>query len=92
MVEDALDTLVKRHPVTGFWQSFYRLRNRGYQWNYKRVRRVYRKMNLNIRRKPKKLLPERAKQSLTLPTSPNQLWSIDFMSPLIIYYRFNSEV
>ncbi|MBK7345487.1 MAG: hypothetical protein IPI98_00870 [Chitinophagaceae bacterium] len=64
---------MKKHPVIGFWQSFYRLRNRGYGWNHKRVRRGYRKMNLNIRRKPKERLPERIKQPLTLPTSFNQM-------------------
>ena len=79
-VEDALEQLVTRHPAIGFWQSYYRLRNRGIPWNHKRVRRVYRQMNLNIRRKPKKRLPERVKHPLTQPTSPNQMWSIDFMS------------
>ena len=79
-VEDALDTLVQRYPAIGFWQSFHRLRNRGHWWNHKRVRRVYRNMKLNIRRKPKKRLPERIKQQLTYATSPNQMWSIDFMS------------
>ena len=37
-------------------------------------------MRLNIRRKPKKRLPESIKQPLTYATSPNQMWSIDFMS------------
>jgi len=80
IVEDALEALVHRHPAIGFWQCFHRLRIRGNSWNHKRVRRVYRKMNLNIRRKPKKRLPERVKQPLTYSTSPNQMWSIDFMS------------
>lgn len=80
VVEAALDSLVQKHPAIGFWQSFHRLRIRGHQWNHKRVRRVYRNMNLNIRRKPKKRLPERVKQPLTYSTSPNQMWSIDFMS------------
>ena len=79
-MEEALEGLVLRHPTIGFWQSYYRLRIRGYTWNHKKVRRVYRNMNLNIRRKPKKRLPERVKQPLTYTTSPNQVWSIDFMS------------
>lgn len=79
-VEEALCALVQKHPAIGFWQSFHRLRNRGHEWNHKKLRRVYRKMNLNIRRKPKKRLPERVKQSLTYTTSPNQVWSLDFMS------------
>lgn len=79
-LQDELGSLVQRHPAIGFWQCFYRLRNRGHTWNHKHVRRVYRQMNLNIRRKPKKRLPARVKQALTYTTSPNQMWSIDFMS------------
>lgn len=41
---------------------------------------MYRSMNLNIRRRSKKRLPQRTKQPLTLPTSFNQVWSMDFMS------------
>ena len=79
-VINKLQELVKKHPAIGFWQCFHRLRIRGNSWNHKKVRRIYRKMNLNIRRKPKKRLPERTKQPLTYATSPNQIWSIDFMS------------
>jgi putative transposase len=83
-IEHALTELVGKHPTIGFWQCHHRLRNRGERWNHKRVRRVYREMKLNIRRRAKKRLPERVKQPLTVPTAPNQMWSIDFMSDSLV--------
>jgi len=75
-----LNQLVYKHPSIGFWMSYYRIRKQGYQWNHKRVYRVYTAMQLNIRRRAKKRLPARAKQTLMQPDSPNQVWSVDFMS------------
>jgi putative transposase len=80
VIQDALTSVVNKHPSIGFWQSFHRLRNRGLLCNHKKVRRVYRQMKLNIRRRAKKRLPERVKQPLVIPSGPNQTWSIDFMS------------
>lgn len=84
IIEDALTALVAKHPAIGFWQSHHLLRNRGEKWNHKRVRRIYRKMNLNIGRRAKKRLPQRVKQPLTVPTAPNQVWSLDFMSDALV--------
>lgn len=84
VIQDALTAVTAKHPTIGFWQSHHRFRNRGEKWNHKRVRRVYLEMGLNIRRRSKKRLPQRVKQPLTVPTAPNQVWSIDFMSDTLV--------
>lgn len=83
-LQTALTALSTRHAAIGFWQCFYRLWNRGHWWNHKRIYRVYTDMKLNIRRRTKKRLPERVKQPLSVPTAPNQVWSIDFMSDSLV--------
>ena len=79
-VIDELNSLVAKHPAIGFWQSYYRIRNKGFVWNHKRVYRVYTDLKLNIRRRSKKRLPARVKQALYQPEKMNEVWSIDFMS------------
>jgi putative transposase len=79
-VIDELNSLVAKHPAIGFWQSYYRIRNKGFVWNHKRVYRVYTELRLNIRRRSKKRLPARIKQALYQPEVMNEVWSIDFMS------------
>lgn len=75
-----LNELVEKHPSIGFWQCYYRIRRQGFTWNHKRIYNVYTMLKLNIRRKKKKRLPARVKQTLFQPTEPNVVWSIDFMS------------
>jgi len=75
-----LQNLVEKHPSIGFWQSFHRIRRKGFGWNHKRVYRVYTSMKLNIRRRFKKRLPARTKQVLFQPEKMNQVWSLDFMT------------
>ena len=56
------------------------LRKNGYEWNHKRVYRVYCELALNLRIKPKKRLPSRNPIPLHQPEQPNDFWSMDFMS------------
>lgn len=77
---DLLNELIQQHPSIGFWQSLHRIKLKGHSINHKRLYRIYTAMKLNIRRRAKKRLPTRLKQELFKPSSPNQVWSIDFMS------------
>jgi putative transposase len=86
-VQAALRELTDKDAAIGYWQCCYRLWNKGYTWNHKRIYRVYTNMKLNIRRRAKKRLPERVKQPLTVPAAPNQTWSIDFMSDSLVNGR-----
>ncbi len=79
-VMEQLQQMVDKHPAIGFWQSYHRIRRKGFQWNHKRLYRVYTGMKFNIRRRYRKRLPQRVKQSLYQPASINEVWSIDFMS------------
>lgn len=64
----------------GFGLSFLYLRNvKGFGWNHKRVYRIYRELELNLRIKPKKRLLREAPVPLTIPAAKNQVWSMDFM-------------
>ena len=79
-----LEDLSSRYPRRGCDKFYDMLRQEGHGWNYKRVRRVYCLMRLNIRRKAKRRLPERVRQPLTLPDTHNASWSMDFMSDALV--------
>jgi putative transposase len=57
----ALNELVEKDPSLGFWKCYCRLRRKGLDCNHKRLYRVYTMLKLNIRRKPKRRIPERVK-------------------------------
>ena len=78
-----LQALAEAFPTRGFDEYFGKIRNEGFQWNRKRVLRIYRNMKLGLRRKYKKRLPTRVKQPLIQPDSINSTWSMDFMSDVL---------
>ena len=79
-IADWLIRLTHNQRNWGFGLCFLYLRNvKGYGWNHKRVYRIYRELELNLRIKPKKRLVRDKPQPLTIPLAMNQVWSMDFM-------------
>lgn len=72
--------LTENHRTWGFMLCFLHLRNvRGFRGNHKRVYRIYRELELNLRIKPRKRLVRQAPQALSQPARINEVWSMDFM-------------
>lgn len=77
-----LSTTYKRWD---FGLCFLYLRNvQGYGWNHKRVYRIYRELELNLRIKPKCRIKRDKPGALSVPDAINQVWSMDFMSDSLI--------
>lgn len=75
----AMTELAAKKSTRCFSKLFSALRRQGKPWHYKRVWRVYCLLKMNLKRKAKKRLPQRARKALAQPLSPNSCWSIDFM-------------
>jgi len=75
-----LVVLTQRHRNWGFMLCFFYLRNvKGFGWNHKRVYRIYKELELNLRIQPKKRLYREKPEPLTVPDTVNAIWSMDFM-------------
>jgi len=79
-IADWLIRLTHNQRNWGFGLCFLYLRNvKGFGWNHKRVYRIYRVLELNLRIKPKKRITREKPEPLVVPAAINQVWSIDFM-------------
>lgn len=80
VIADWLVRLTYNQKNWGFGLCFLHLRNvKGHAWNHKRVYRIYRELELNLRIKPRKRLVRERPQPLAVPEAINQVWSMDFM-------------
>ncbi len=79
-IAQSLINLCQRHRNWGFGLCFLYLRNvSGYKFNHKRVYRIYRELELNLRIKPKKRIKREKPEPLSVPKIINHTWSMDFM-------------
>lgn len=80
-IADWLLRLTTTNKRWGFGLCYLYLRNiKGYRWNHKRVYRIYRELELNLRIKPKRRIKRDKPDALAVPQQINQVWSMDFMS------------
>jgi len=80
LIADWLLRLTHNQRNWGFGLCFLYLRNvKGFPWNHKRVYRIYRELELNMRIKPKKRLKRDKPEVLSVPSTINETWSMDFM-------------
>lgn len=80
VIADWLVRLTATYRDWGFGLCFLYLRNvKGFGWNHKRVYRIYRELELNLRIKPKKRIVRARPEPLAVPEAINEVWSMDFM-------------
>ncbi len=79
-IADWLLRLTDNHRTWGFGLCYLYLRNvKGFVWNHKRVYRIYKELELNLRIKPRKRMNREKPEPLTVPQAINEVWSMDFM-------------
>ncbi len=72
--------LTAKQRNLGFDFFFLSLRNvKRFGWNHKRAYRIYRELELNLWITPKKRLTWEKPESLSVSTSINDVWTMDFM-------------
>jgi putative transposase len=80
-IADWLMRLTTAHKRWGFGLCYLYLRNvQHMNWNHKRVYRIYRELELNLRIKPRRRIKRTRPERLSVPSQSNQVWSMDFMS------------
>jgi putative transposase len=81
LIADWLVRLTSNRRTWGFGLCYLYLRNvKGFKWNHKRVYRIYKELELNLRIRPRKRLRREKPDALAVPEVPNHTWSMDFMA------------
>ena len=81
LIADYLIRLTTTHKRWGFKLCYLYLRNiKSYKFNHKRVYRIYRELELNLRIKLRRRIKRDKPEALSVPSKINQTWSMDFMA------------
>lgn len=78
-LRERLLELASERPRFGYRRLHVMLLREGWQINRKRVYRVYRELNLAVRRKKRKRVAQANRLPRVVPIAPDIQWSLDFM-------------
>ena len=85
LIANLLIGLTEANRNWGFKLCYFHLRNvKMLKFNHKRIYRIYRELELNLRIKPKRRLKRSKPDKLLVPNRFNQVWSMDFMNDSLI--------
>jgi len=85
VIEEWLLRLITANKRWAFGLYFDHLRNvKKFSWNRKRVYRIYRELELNLRIKPKRRIKRDKPDALSVPVAIYQVCSMDFMSDSLV--------
>jgi putative transposase len=80
LIADWLLKPTDNHRSWGFGLCYlYLLNVKYFAWNPRRIYRISRQLELNLRIKPRKRIVRDKPDALVVPLHPNQVWSMDFM-------------
>jgi len=79
-VKQQLELAIDKRPRRGFPKIFDAIRRQGYRWNHKKVYRVYRENEFQLKSRKKQRLHCLERKPMPRSNGVNEVWSIDFMS------------
>lgn len=75
----AIREVAYEHPRYGYRRVHWQVCGRGFKVGQRMLRRVYAEEGLGVRRRRRRRLKPVARHPMTLPSRPNERWSMDFV-------------
>ena len=83
-LRERLKALAAERRRFGYRRLAILLRREGFEYNIKKIRRLYREENLMVKRRKGRKKATGTRAPLPVPDSINQVWSLDFMSDALM--------
>ena len=79
-VKKQIELVIDKRPRRGFGKIFDAIRRKGFKWNHKKVHRVYKQNELQLKHRKKQRIEAAKRKPMPAASRLNEVWSIDFMS------------